>query len=82
MIDNSSVSFLFQYECGVPILSFTDDFQDDQFVGLGRFLIKLKDVDDVRPHIMKHFSWKSYLDHVGNEREVVCDIFKNTGGII
>jgi CTD small phosphatase-like protein 2 len=80
LVDNSSVSFMFHYENGVPILNFTDDFQDDQFVELGRFLMTLKNVPDVRPVIMNHFCWNAFLANAGLERDIIKDIFIMSGG--
>lgn len=73
-VDNAVISFVFNLDNGVPILSFTDDDQDYQFVSLGRFLMSLKDVPDVRPVIFKQFCWKAFLDNPGVERNIIQQI--------
>lgn len=73
-MDNAVISFVFNLDNGVPILSFTDDDQDYQFVSLGRFLMSLKDVPDVRPVIFKQFCWKAFLDNPGVERNIIQQI--------
>jgi CTD small phosphatase-like protein 2 len=79
LVDNSSISFMWHYENGVPCLNYTDDFEDDQFIGLGRFLMTLKDVSDVRPLVFSHFCWKAFLDFPGRERDTIFEIFRMAG---
>ena len=49
LVDNSAISFLPQLENGVPILPFYDHEDDDvEFLDLTRYLMSIKDKDDLR----------------------------------
>lgn len=51
IIDNAPQSYLFQPECGIPILSWYDDRRDRALYDLIPMLISLSKVEDVRPVI-------------------------------
>ncbi len=55
LVDNASYSFLMQVYNGVPILPFYNNKKDKELYKLKNFLMKLRNVNDVRTHIRKHF---------------------------
>ena len=48
IIDNSPASYLFHPENAIDCSSFIDDMSDRELDQIGRFLVGIKDVDDVR----------------------------------
>ena len=48
IIDNSPASYLFHPENAIDCSSFIDDVNDRELDQIGRFLVGIKDVDDVR----------------------------------
>ena len=48
IVDNSAASYLFHPENAIDTISFIDDPQDFELDDIGRFLVHVKDCDDVR----------------------------------
>lgn len=60
LVDNSVSSFASQVSNGIPIVPFFDNKADDQLLKLRAFLLRLKDVPDVRPVIEAQFNWSGW----------------------
>jgi len=60
IVDNAAYSFLLDLENGIPILPFYHHKGDVELNKLARFLISIKDVNDVRDVIKKHFRWSLF----------------------
>ena len=58
IVDNNIGSYSSNLENGIPIKSFFGSPSDSMLKSLSKYLMRLKDVDDVRPRILKDF----YLD--------------------
>lgn len=57
LVDNSSCSFALQPCNGIPIIGFQGEKNDNQLEELQHLLLELKDCEDVRLGIKKHFSF-------------------------
>ena len=55
IVDNKIESFCSHLENGIPIKSYYGEGGDDRLDHLVNHLMRLKDVDDVRPHIVNDF---------------------------
>jgi TFIIF-interacting CTD phosphatase-like protein len=55
IVDNKIESFCSHLENGIPIKSFMGENDDNRLIYLVKHLMKLKDVKDVRPYIIKDF---------------------------
>ena len=55
IIDNSVMSFAFQLENGIPILSYTDDFNDKELIYLYHYLNSIAKCEDLREQNTKNF---------------------------
>ena len=62
IVDNLVHSFGLQLENGIPILEFTNNREDNELIGLEKFLMELKDVPDVRKVLEKKLSLKKCLE--------------------
>ncbi|KAG1703903.1 hypothetical protein DVH05_006910 [Phytophthora capsici] len=51
IIDNSPMSYIFHPRNAIGCSSFIDDPNDTELESISRFLIKIRDVDDVRDHL-------------------------------
>jgi len=51
ILDNSPISYLFQPECGMPIINWYDDMKDQELVKYIPILEWLAFVEDVRDYI-------------------------------
>ena len=74
LIDNSSLSYCFQPENGVPILSYVEGKGDTEFKKLEGFLMKLKGVNDVRSVISKTFKTVEYA-RFNHADEAIRELF-------
>lgn len=63
LVDNAVYSFFFQLGNGVPIVPFTDFKGDRELIKLERFLMGLKEVEDVREDIEGAFKWKNSMKY-------------------
>lgn len=61
LVDNAVYSFVMQLGNGIPIIPFYEDKNDKELLKLRNFLIKFKDMDDVRERISEHFKWQNFL---------------------
>ena len=59
IIDNSPSSYIFNPESAIGCASFIDDPTDFELKQICSFLLKLKDVDDVRCRVSE---WKSFRE--------------------
>ncbi len=48
LVDNSAISFLTQIDNGIPILSYYDKKDDNEFLELTQYLLSIKDKHDLR----------------------------------
>jgi|JI6StandDraft_1071083.scaffolds.fasta_scaffold42881_2 CTD small phosphatase-like protein 2 len=48
LLDNSVISFGFNIDNGVPIVSFTGEAEDSELLHISDYLVNLSQVDDVR----------------------------------
>lgn len=51
------MSYLFQPQNAIDCFSFIDDKTDFELWDIARFLISIKDVDDVRDHLLHWKDW-------------------------
>ena len=51
ILDNSPISYLFQPECGMPILNWYDDQKDQELIKYIPILERLAFVEDIREYI-------------------------------
>jgi len=59
IIDNSPQAFAFQYDNGIPILSYFDSKTDKELLRLLPLLRRLSQADDVRPILRNYYKlWK------------------------
>ena len=64
LVDNSSMSFAFQPDNGVPITSFMDDCNDNALMVLLQFLEELAVFADVRTHLNSIFHMQNYFQQL------------------
>lgn len=62
IIDNSTTSYMFQPENGLPILSWYDDRNDDKLYELIPALKLMAEINDVRPVILECTSKDNKFD--------------------
>ena len=55
IVDNKVESYSVNLEHGIPIKSYMGEPDDDHLMLLKKYLLKLKDCDDVRPGIRRDF---------------------------
>ena len=55
IVDNKVESYAAQLENGIPIKDFTGEADDSLLLLLKDYLMRLKDVEDVRPVLREHF---------------------------
>ena len=60
-------------ENGIPIKSYYGEQDDDRLQSLVNHLMKLKDVKDVRPYILKDFFLQEITDNKRSNHEEVID---------
>ena len=58
IVDNKIESYSSNLENGIPITSYYGEEEDKMLCILRKYLLKLKDVEDVREHILKDFFLK------------------------
>lgn len=61
LVDNSTSSFGFQLNNGVPIIPFTGDPTDTELLVLSEYLYCLLDVPDIRVVNKHHFKFQEYV---------------------
>lgn len=76
MVDNSTSSFGFQLNNGVPIIPFTGDPQDSELLLLAEYLDSLEHVADVRTVNRAHFRFQEYIG-CDTLEQAVKKVFKN-----
>lgn len=70
LVDNAVYSFILNLNNGIPIIPYYNNKKDTELLKLRDFLLELKHLDDVRPHVGKYFEWETFLRHC-NEPEVL-----------
>lgn len=63
LVDNAVYSFVMQLGNGIPILPFYEDKNDKELLRLKNFVMRFKDLDDVREQISEHFKWQNFLKY-------------------
>ena len=76
LVDNAVYSFILNLENGIPIIPYYNNKQDVELVKLKNFLIQLKNVEDVRPYILKYFEWESFVKHGAEPEKLFKKLFK------
>ena len=59
IVDNSAASYLFHPENAIDTISFIDDPYDFELDDIGRFLVHIKDCEDVRDECS---TWRQWCD--------------------
>ena len=77
LVDNAVYSFILNLENGIPIIPYYDNIKDNELVKLKDFLLQLKNVEDVRPFILKYFEWETFLKHGAEPEKLFKKLFNN-----
>ena len=77
IVDNSPISYAFNKENGIPILTWTDDLNDNELIKLIPLLKYLSKVDDVRPFINQIIN----KDNGQLNLDVINQLLKNENNI-
>lgn len=73
IVDNKIESYSSNLENGIPIKSYYGEDNDNRLPHLVKHLMKLKDVRDVRPYILKDFLLKEITDKKMSDQDNVID---------
>ena len=68
LIDNAPYSYMMQLANGVPIIPYYQGKQDKELIALEEYLMKFKDVKDVRKPNSEYFKLHEYLKFDSHEK--------------
>ncbi|CAD8144134.1 unnamed protein product [Paramecium pentaurelia] len=74
LVDNSAISYYYQFDNGVPIIPFYENKQDKQLLHLAKYLNGMVGTDDIREQNQKNL--KNYLFAQLQTWEQVLEIYK------
>ena len=77
LVDNAVYSFILNLENGIPIIPFYNNKKDVELLKLKEFLLTLKEVEDVRPHILNYFEWETFVKHGSQPDKLFKKLFQN-----
>jgi CTD small phosphatase-like protein 2 len=70
LVDNAPYSYLMQLDNAIPIIPYYRGKDDDELLSLEEYLMKLKDVEDVRPLNREYFKLHEYTKFDSHEKLV------------
>jgi Dullard-like phosphatase family protein len=77
LVDNAAYSFILNLENGIPIIPFYNNKKDIELLKLRDFLLTLKEVEDVRPHVLNYFEWEQFVKHGAHPDKLFKKLFDN-----
>lgn len=63
LVDNAPYSYMMQLDNAIPIIPYYRGKEDDELVSLEQYLMKLKDVEDVRTVNREYFKLNEYVKY-------------------